>query len=97
MKYKFIDIKFLVVKERVQSGLISIEHIGTNSMIADPLTKGLPPRSFMITLLIWVWFLFRICRFSGSLYFRCFLDTFVMDIMDFKVIYCSKVFSFHPL
>ena len=37
-KLKFIDIKFLVVKERVQSGLISIEHIGTNSMIADLLT-----------------------------------------------------------
>ena len=43
-KLKFIDIKFLVVKERVQSGLISIEHIGTNSMIADPLTKGLLPK-----------------------------------------------------
>ena len=96
-KSKFINIKFLVVKERVQSGLISIEHIGTNSMIADPLTKDYHPRSFMSTLLIWVWFLFKMCRFSGSLYFRCFLDTFVMDIMDFKVIYCSKVFSFHPL
>ena len=48
----------------------------------------------MSTLLIWVWFLFRMCRFSGSLYFTCFLDTFVMDIMDFKVIYCNKVFSF---
>ena len=45
-KSKFIDIKFLVVKERVQSGLISIEHIGTNSMIADPLTKGLPSKVF---------------------------------------------------
>ena len=45
-KSKFIDIKFLVVKEMVQSGLISIEHIGTNSMIADPLTKGLPPKVF---------------------------------------------------
>ena len=45
-KSKFIDIKFLVVKERVQSGLISIEHIGTNSMIANPLTKGLPPKVF---------------------------------------------------
>ena len=45
-KSKFIDIKFLVVKERVQSGLISIEHIATNSMIADPLTKGLPPKVF---------------------------------------------------
>ena len=45
-KSKFIDIKFLVVKERVQSGLISIERIGTNFMIADPLTKGLPPKVF---------------------------------------------------
>ena len=45
-KSKFIDIKFLVVKERVQSGLISIEHIGTNSMIVDPLTKELPPKVF---------------------------------------------------
>ncbi|KAG8489197.1 hypothetical protein CXB51_017253 [Gossypium anomalum] len=45
-KSKHIDIKFLVVKERVQNGQISIEHIGTNSMIADPLAKGLPPKVF---------------------------------------------------
>ncbi|XP_062100595.1 secreted RxLR effector protein 161-like [Humulus lupulus] len=45
-KSKHTDIKFLVVKERVQSGQISIEHIGTHSMIADPLTKGLPPKVF---------------------------------------------------
>jgi len=45
-KSKHIDIKFLVVKERVQSGKISIEHLGTNSMIVDPLTKGLPPKVF---------------------------------------------------
>ena len=45
-KSKFIDIKFLVIKERVQSGLISIEHIGTNFMTIDPLTKGLPPKVF---------------------------------------------------
>lgn len=45
-KSKHIDIKFLVVKERVQSGHISIEYLGTNSMIADPLTKGLPPKVF---------------------------------------------------
>ena len=30
---KYIDIKFLVVKERVHSGQISIKHIRTNSMI----------------------------------------------------------------
>ena len=53
-KFKHIDIKFLVMKERGQSGQISIEHIGTNSMVVDPLTKGLPPKVFMSTLLIWV-------------------------------------------
>ncbi|GFP84807.1 act domain-containing protein acr8 [Phtheirospermum japonicum] len=45
-KPRHIDIKFLVVKERIQSEQLSIEHIGTNSMIADPLTKGLPPKIF---------------------------------------------------
>ena len=46
VKSKHIDIKFLIVKERIQSGQLSIEHIGTNSMIADPLTKGVPPKVF---------------------------------------------------
>ena len=45
-KSKHIDIKFLFVKERVQNGQLSTEHIGTNSMIADSLTKGLPPKVF---------------------------------------------------
>jgi hypothetical protein len=43
-KSKHIDIKFLAVKERVQSRLITIEHIGTASMLADPLTKELIPK-----------------------------------------------------
>ncbi|RDY08209.1 hypothetical protein CR513_07575, partial [Mucuna pruriens] len=38
-KLKFIDIKFLVVKERVQNKQIFIEHIGTSFLLADPLTK----------------------------------------------------------
>ena len=45
-KSKHIDIKFLVVKERVQNQLVSIEHISTNSILVDPLTKGLPPKVF---------------------------------------------------
>ena len=45
-KSKFIDIKFLVVKERVQNRQIFIKHIGTNSMLVDPLTKGLVPIVF---------------------------------------------------
>ncbi|RDX66207.1 Copia protein, partial [Mucuna pruriens] len=45
-KSKFIDIKFLVVKERVQNKQIFIKHIGTSFMVADPLTKGLIPKLF---------------------------------------------------
>src|SRR3954465_3009404 len=45
-KSKHIDIKFLAVKERIQNGQICIEHIGTNSIVADPLIKGLAPKVF---------------------------------------------------
>ena len=45
-KSKHIDFKFLVVKERVQSGQVFIEHIDTNSMIADPLTERLTFKVF---------------------------------------------------
>ena len=45
-KSKHIDLKFLVVKERVQSFQVSIEHTSINFMIADPLTKGVPPKVF---------------------------------------------------
>ena len=45
-KSKHVEIKFLIVKEIVQSGQMFIKHIGTNSMIVDPLTKGFPPKVF---------------------------------------------------
>ena len=45
-KSKPIEIKFLVVEERVQSCQMFIEHTGTNSMIANPLSKGLPSKVF---------------------------------------------------
>jgi hypothetical protein len=43
---KHMDLKFLSVKEEVQKRKVSIEHIGTELMAADPLTKGLPPKTF---------------------------------------------------
>ena len=43
---KHIDIKFYVVKEQVQNQTICLEHIRTNKMLADPLTKGIPPNMF---------------------------------------------------
>lgn len=45
-KLKHIDNKFSVVNERVQSGEIFIEHLGTKSMIVDPMINGLPPKVF---------------------------------------------------
>ena len=43
---KHIDIKFYVVKEQVQDQTICLEHVRTSKMLADPLTKGLPPKVF---------------------------------------------------
>jgi hypothetical protein len=43
---KHINIRFYVVKEKIQDQTISLKHINTKKMIADPLTKGLPPSVF---------------------------------------------------
>ena len=43
---KHMEIKYFAVKEEVQKQRVSIEHISTNLMVADPLTKGLPPKTF---------------------------------------------------
>ena len=43
---KHMELKYFVVKEEVQKQRVSIEHIKTDLMIADPLTKGLPPKTF---------------------------------------------------
>ena len=39
---KHIDIKYFIVKDRIQE----LEHISTKEMLADPLTKGLSPNNF---------------------------------------------------
>ncbi|OMO97059.1 Integrase, catalytic core [Corchorus capsularis] len=44
---KHMDLKYLSVKKEVQKRTVSIEHIGTDLMVADPLTKGLPPKTFV--------------------------------------------------
>ena len=43
---KHIDIKYYVVKDKVRDHVISLEHISTEKMLVDPLTKGLPPNVF---------------------------------------------------
>ena len=44
---KHIDIKYLVLREKIQNGVVSIEHIKNTLMLVDPLTKCLPPKLFM--------------------------------------------------
>jgi hypothetical protein len=34
------------VKDKVRDHIINLEHISTEKMLADPLTKGLPPNVF---------------------------------------------------
>ena len=43
---KHIDIKYYVVKDKVRDHVISLEHIRTEKMLVDQLTKGLPPNVF---------------------------------------------------
>ena len=43
---KHMRMRYLSVKDEVQKKRVSIEHINTRANIADPLTKGLPPKTF---------------------------------------------------
>ena len=43
---KHIDIKYYVVKDKIRDHVISLEHISTEKMLVDPLTKGLLPNVF---------------------------------------------------
>jgi hypothetical protein len=43
---KHINIRFYIMKEKIQDQTVSLEHISTKKMIADPLMKGLPPSVF---------------------------------------------------
>jgi hypothetical protein len=40
---KWIDIKYLVVRDKIKNDTIVIQHINTRAMLADSLTKVLPP------------------------------------------------------
>jgi hypothetical protein len=43
---KHINIKYYVVKDKIQGHTICLEHISTKQMLADPFIKGLPPNVF---------------------------------------------------
>lgn len=42
-----MEFKYLFVKEEVQIHRLSFEHIRTDMMVANPLTKGLSPNVFI--------------------------------------------------
>ncbi|KAJ0539592.1 putative RNA-directed DNA polymerase [Helianthus annuus] len=42
----YLDTKSLFVRERVEENNLCIEYISTKDMLADPMTKGLPPKVF---------------------------------------------------
>jgi len=44
---KHLELKYFVIKEKVQKYRVSIKHISTDLMIADHLTKGLQPKTFI--------------------------------------------------
>ena len=41
-----MELKYFDVKEEVHNQMMSIEHLSTKLMVADPLTKGFPPKAF---------------------------------------------------
>ena len=43
---KHMELKYLSVKDEVRKQKVSIQHIRTDMMVADPLTKGLQPKAF---------------------------------------------------
>ena len=43
---KHVDIKYLAIRERVKKKKVVIEHINTELMLVDSLTKDLPPSRF---------------------------------------------------
>ena len=43
---KHIDIKYLAIREHIKAKEVLIEHIRTEQMVADSLTKGMPPKVF---------------------------------------------------
>jgi len=44
---RHIDIKFLVIKDRVRNNIVSVDSISTSLNIADPFTEGLSPKVFL--------------------------------------------------
>ena len=64
---------------------MSIEHIGTNSMIMDPLTKGLPPKGFHEHTARMGVMSFQDIQFQWEfVFFKCFYDIDMFSVISVK-------------
>jgi hypothetical protein len=43
---KHIDVQYHMVRERIMRGEVRMQYISTNEMVADCMTKALPPAKF---------------------------------------------------
>jgi len=93
---KNMELKYFVVKEKVQKRGMSIEHISIGFMIVDPLTKGLLTKLFtnhrIYTLVYW-WML-NVLKFVFSS--LCLCMWIVMKKTNY-VIVIEMILCFNPL
>jgi len=47
VRSRHINIKFLIIKDRVQNNIVSVDSISISLNIVDPLTKGMPPKVYL--------------------------------------------------
>ncbi|KAK7321173.1 hypothetical protein VNO77_31533 [Canavalia gladiata] len=72
IRSKHIDIKYLAIRERVKDMKVIIEHINTELMLADPLTKGMPPYKFKDHVIIMgLGSILEICKATASVPIPC--------------------------
>ena len=45
---RFVNLKFLSLKDRVKDGQVSVEYINRKKMLADLLTKGIKLKDFVL-------------------------------------------------
>ena len=94
---KRINIKYLVVRERVQNGIVCIEHIENIFMFTDSLTKALPPKLFMdyVWCMAW-WYLcqsrlieWNVCDYIMKIKFLILM--FIMLLLDIDLLHNPNV------
>ena len=90
---KHFDIKYLAIKECVKEKKAVIEHISTELMIADPLTKSKPLLKFKDH--EWKWDLVQLCDFSCMNYI-IFKQILFIVMFSYIYVHLSLFEKIHP-